>query len=315
MTVGWTSLQTCLPLAVTLPVPIVVCAVLSVAVARADDDIVVEEAIGGEQPRIQAFDATRAAAQSAQLVRQYEHQVFQSLNATRRSPAPPGNKTPTVRERVTASVEEWLRRIDASCGLTEQQRSRLRAAADDEIETIVAHVEDDIARYKAVQFEGRDQQFWQKTYLEVAEDAGRAREMLARTFDGDSLLFKVLPTTLSAEQHERLRADFAARRAGRWAAAVAGAMESLDQVLGLTSEQSRGLEQALLARQPALRIYPPLPEHAHALMMLVCIELAGMSEDELRAFVADRQWSVLEALRHRGELTLQASMKQGWYEP
>lgn len=292
------------------------CAVLAVACGRADDDIVVEEQAFAEgDPQRRLIEPREAANHAANLAQNYEHQVFIYLLATRRAPVPPGTKPGTVRERIDAYAAEWLRRIDASCGLTDAQRSRLRAALHDDIESAVAQIEADIARYKATRFEGRDMQFHRDMFTTMAEDAARAREQLTQVFDGNSVFFKVLPTTLAAEQLERLEADFAARRGGRWAVAVASLMDTLDNLLGLTARQYDALEQALLARQPALRVYPPFAENRHAVQMLACIELAGMDEDALRAIVNERQWQVLASFRRSGEMALPQYVKQGWYEP
>jgi hypothetical protein len=62
-------------------------------------------------------------------------------------------------------------------------------------------------------------------------------------------------------------------------------------------------------------VYPPQAEQSYTLQMLVCIELAGIDEDDLRAIVNDRQWSVLANIRHRGEMMRPHFVKQGWYEP
>lgn len=292
------------------------CAVLVVACGRADDDVVVEEQAFDEgNPQRRLIDPREAASQAANLVQNYEHQVFMHMLATRRPPVPPGTKPGTVRERVDGCATEWLRRIDASCGLTDAQRSRLQAALHDDMESAVAQIEADIARYKATRFEGRDVQFHRDMYATMADAAAQAREQLTQAFDRDSVFFKVLPTTLSAEQLERLEADFAARRGGRWAVAVASLMDTLDKLLGLTARQNDALEQALLAREPALRVYPPFAENSHAVQMLACIELAAMDEDALRAIVNERQWQVLASFRRSGETSRPQYVKQGWYEP
>lgn len=299
-----------------VPSVVFACAVLAVPCSRADDDVVVEEqALDEGNPQRRLIEPREAANQVANLVQNYEHQVFMHTLATRRTPVPPGTKPGTVRERVDACAAEWLRRIDVSCGLTAGQRDRLQAALHDDIESAVAQIEADIARYKAMRFEGRDMQFQRDMYMTMAEDAARAREQLTQAFDSDSVFFKVLPTTLAAEQFARLEADFNARRAARWAVAVASLMDTLDNLLGLTTRQYDALEQALLARQPALRVYPPQAENRHVAQVLACIELAGMDEDELRAIVNERQWQVLESFRRSGELSRPHYVKQGWYEP
>lgn len=307
--------------AVTVSLRVVfACALLSMAVVRADDDIVVETEFAGDQPRAQPFNAQQAASHVASLVQNYEHQVFQhqvfQLSfRSRLTPPQRGNDRPSARVRMERCTEEWLRRIDASCGLTAQQKTRLQEALRDDVETVMTQIEADLAKYKAVRFEGRDAQFQRDTFQVMSEDACRVRDMIARTFDADSVLFKVLPTTLTAEQYDRLNADFAARRAGRWAAAVASALDKLDQALGLTTRQHDGLEQALLARQPALRVYPPAAESLAAWHMLVSIELADMDEDVLKAIVNERQWDFLAGLRRSGQTMRPHYVKQGWYEP
>jgi len=221
----------------------------------------------------------------------------------------------SVRGRVEGVLDRWIGHVDAACELTEPQRLRLREALRSDVEPAVALIEADIARYKAMQFEGRDFKFVQQVQQQLNEDAVRAREMLMRAFDGDSLLFKILPTTVTAEQHDRLMADFAARRAGRWAAAVAMVLVSLDRTVGLTARQHAALERVLLARQPTIRIYPPNASDIGELQALVWIELADEDEDELKAIFTERQWAVLADRRQACKHDRPHIVKQGWYEP
>lgn len=293
------------------------CAVPGPFLVRADDDIVAEEqdALEASGRGSRVFNAQNAASQVASLVENYEHQVFMHVLSNRRAAVASARGQVSHRQRVDAYAADWLRRIDAACGLNKAQRNRLQVAVRDDLESVIAEMEADIARYKALRFEGEDGLFQQKMHAAMTEDAARVREMLAAAFDRESRFFKVLPTTLTAEQQRGLDADFAARRAGRWAAAVASMMDMLDPQLGLTRLQHDALEQALLARQPALRTYPPTVENSHVRHMLVCIELAAMDEDELRAIVNERQWSVLGSLRQSGEMWRLQVLKQGWYEP
>jgi hypothetical protein len=299
---------------------IVVVGLLAASMSRADDDIVVEEGPVGVQEGGRVVNA-RIGGRVAQpnLTAHYDSVLFGIFDAARmpfpHPAAKPAPQQASPRDRVGLIADEVLRRIDAVVGLTAAQRDRLRQAIDGDLEPAIEQIEADRRRYADLPPAG-DQFAQQATYARLQEDALGGRELLARAWDSDSLLQKILPTTLDAEQDDRLHAALAARLAGRWGAAVAVALDTLDESLGLTTKQHAALEQALLARQPRLRVLlPPGLDNSHTRFQLVCIQLAAMDEADLKPLVTDRQWAALEGWRQNGHTMLPHFVKQGWYEP
>lgn len=293
------------------------CALVAPGAGRADDDIVAEEPPVVAQPKTAVLDAKNAATSLQALVASYENAVYQQHAMVRRRgrqrPAPANR--PAAREWMERFIAVWLGRIEASCEVTEPQRARLKEVLWVDLEPVVTQMEADIARYSALRLEGRDTEFVRETSQGIQEDAARVRSMLFRAIAEDSLFFKVLSTTLTEEQYESLRADFAANRAGRWAAAVACSLDMLDGTLGLTATQHAGLEKLLLERQPMLCFFPPQVESAPYWQALVGIELASVEEEVLKGIVNERQWTVLEGVRRNGAAMRPHYVRQGWYEP
>ena len=292
------------------------CVFVAPGPGRAEDDIVVEEPSAVVQKDAVVLDAKNAAAVRQNFVAQYENMVFQhhALGRRRgRHGQVPANRV-VPREWMERFMALWIGRIEASCEVTEPQRVRLKEVLWVDLEPVVTQIEADITRYGALRLEGRDTDV-REASQRMQEDAIRVRDMLSRVVAADSLFFKVLSTTLTAEQHERLMADFAASRAGRWAGAVAGSLDMLDGMLGLTAKQHAGLEKLLLERQPMLYVSPPQAESIHVCFALVSIELASVEEAALKDIVNDRQWTVLEGLRRNGAALRPHYVKQGWYEP
>ncbi len=291
------------------------CVFVAPGPGRAEDDIVAEEPSAIFQKDAAVLDAKNAAAVRQNFVAQYENMVFQhhALGRRRgRHGQVPANRV-VPREWMERFMALWIGRIEASCAVTEPQRVRLKEVLWVDLEPVVTQIEADIARYGALRLEGRADV--REASQRMQEDAICVRDMLARAIAADSLFFKVLSTTLAEEQHERLMADFAASRAGRWAGAVAGSLDMLDGTLGLTAKQHAGLEKVLLERQPMLCLFPPQAESIHVWFALVSIELSSVEEHVLKDLVNERQWAALEGLRRNGGALRPHYVKQGWYEP
>jgi len=296
--------------------PGLACALLAACPGQAEDDIVAEEPPADVQQKGGVLDAKQAAFTRQNMVASYEHTVYQHHALSRRrgrKESVPANRV-APREWMERFMALWIGRIEASCAVTEPQRVRLKEVLWVDLEPVVTQIEADLARYGALRLEGRDTDV-REASQRMQEDAIRVRDMLSRAIAEDSLFFKVLSTTLAEEQHERLMADFAASRAGRWAGAVAGSLDMLDGTLGLTAKQHAGLEKLLLERQPKLYVYPPQAESIHVRFALVSIELASVEEHVLKDLVNERQWAALEGLRRSGETLRPDYVEQGWYEP
>ena len=298
-------------------VAVVVCAA---AVARGEDDRVVEEPSAATAQAEQQqhlidlganFDANLFEQQGNGWVLRGDNglQIHgQVLINGRRLVRPrlagdeePPPESPTF-TRARALSEKRLARIDDACDLTDAQRRTLRLAIESDIRRFAAEIDAVRAEYAGVRVNLNDQE-GQKTWHRFQQDVQRCRQRLRGLFDSGSLFAKVLSTTLDAPQVARIESESRARRTFRWRAMVVSALMKMDDMLGLDQEQHVLLEEALLAREPALRVdeLSPEQENAHLQLNLVYMVLSTADIARVKAAVSERQWRTLAMLMNQGK--------------
>ena len=194
-----------------------------------------------------------------------------------------------------------LDRIESACGITPEQRQRLLLAMESDIRRFVADVE--VVREK---YRGREINMnvpaGQKQWLAFQQDIRRCRDRMRGIFKEGSLFATVLGSILDERQRDCLTAEAAARRTFHWRVMVLEVLARLDDALGLDQAQHDLIRDALLEREPALRIDSESlgRDDPNLRRNLVLMVLAGADRSQFRAGLSPRQWQALSALMNQG---------------
>jgi len=287
---------------------------------RGEDDRAVDDV----PPAILQLQEQRQANQ-VDLGAHFDHNVFQQVGAgisvhpARRRPAPTAGDGDQVPEASTLMVvrklgEARLTQIDSACDITADQRRKLRLAMESDVRRLAEDIEAARRTYQGVQVNLSDQD-GQRKWQQFQQDVQRYRQRVQRLFDTDSLLMKVLPTTLDSEQYARFTADRAARRSSRWRGLVAAAMDKFDNLLGLDQRQYDEIEKLLLEREPALRVdRPATAQDSNSHLVLVWLMLSEIDAQRLQGIVSGRQWQTLNQVANQGKAMRSYIEAQGLLE-
>lgn len=290
------------------------------AFVRGEDDRVVDDL----PPAVRQFQEQQQANR-IDLGANFDNNVFQqagggfSLTPGRRRPSPTGGDGDQVPESPTLMVarkvgDARLAQIDSVCDLTDAQRRKLRLAMESDVRRLAEDIDTERRKYQGVEVNFNDQA-GQRKWQQFQQDVQRCRQRLQGLFDAESLLMKVLPTTLDSEQYARLTAEIAARRSCRWQGLVTAAMRKCDDLLGLDQQQYEEIEKLLLEREPALRIDRPATRRdAGAQQMLVWLVLSEIDAKRLQGIVSGRQWQALTQLANQGKAMRSYIEAQGLLE-
>jgi len=275
-----------------------------------DDDVVVDE------------DPVAAARQQnlIDLGSNFDANLFEQPGNSwtlRSGPGPDGGPLPAS-PALGRARELGLRRIErmeASCTLTEPQRTRLMLALESDSRRFAAEVDGVRAKYAGRQVD-LNEPAGQREWNAFQQDVGKCREKLRSLFDESGLLSKVLPTILDERQLACLTAERAARRSFHWRAIVLEAMTKIDESLGLDQRQHDLIVAELLGREPPLRIDEQPAGHfdANWRRHLVLMVLAEVDAKPIRAAVSERQWKGLAPMLNQGRAMRSAIEAQGFLE-
>ncbi len=211
--------------------------------------------------------------------------------------------------------EAQLARIDRDCGLSETQRRKLRLAMESDIRRVVDEIDVERRKYQGMEV-NFGEQAGQRQWQQFQQDVQRCRTRLLSLFDNDSLLMKVLPTTLDADQRTRFVAEMDARRAALWKGLVAVALLKCDDLMGLDRQQHADLEKLLLEKQPPLRLegFASRQNQQHLYQMLVWMALAEVDAQQLRASLSERQAALAAQFAAQGKAMRSHIEAQGFLE-
>lgn len=271
-----------------------------VAVANAEDDLLVDE-----PPPVNLWQRQTATWDFGE---NFDRSVFEPERknpfihrANAPATAPPAETTgadaaSTSLARVLRIAEEPFARIDSLGGLTEPQRRKLRLAIESDARRTADAIDPVRRKYLGMKLNQRDGA-WPERFKEFQADVEACRKRLDLLSSGESLLMKALPTTLAPEQHARLATETDASLDFLWRTIVARVMVQFDDVLGLDEKQHENLESLLLAERPQL------PSGGRSRLtaiqlgpQLVALSLTRIEKDRLASAVSPRQAKLLRAL-------------------
>lgn len=292
-------------------------------VVRGEDDRAVDEVPGvGQQQEANwidlgaNFDTNVFQQQGGFSLLQGRRRGQQPRPGTPAPESPSGGapESPTL-PRVRKLGEERLARIDADCGLSEAQRRKLVFAMESDIRRLAEEIDVERRKYQGPEVNFADQSGQQK-WQQFQEDVQRCRNRLLSIFDANSLLTKVLATTLEPGQLARLTAETDARRTALWKSLVAVGLLKFDDIMGLDQKQYAELERLLLEKQPPLRIEGFASGHIqqHFQQMLVWMVLAEVDSQQLRAGLSARQAALIAQFAAQGKAMRSHVEAQGFLE-
>lgn len=268
-----------------LTITAVACAAVLAVAARGEDDHPVDDVAQFRGVQRQGHEVDLGAHFDANLL-----SVVELVLGNNRAPSKEKGEG-RLRAALEKRGDAWLARIDALCGLSAAQRSKLELAIAYDIRRLMEDLEPTLLKYRGVKTSVNDPK-----WVQCQEDMARCQQRIRGLLGSQSLFEKSLPTTLDAAQFGRLTADSEARRQYRWRGLVAVAMVGFDDMLGLDQQQCDALEALLVAKQPRMRdenVMGGNPTVAHAERMLVPMVLSGIDGQQLQAILNERQEKAL----------------------
>jgi hypothetical protein len=186
------------------------------------------------------------------------------------------------RQRLETQVKMQTAEIERSCQLTDDQRQRIQLAARGDLQRFLDQVE---ALRRKFEANKQDQtaigQMWQEVQpLQAKQSRGLTGP--------DSLLIRILPKTLTAEQSQQFDAAQIGRRRFRYEASIAHALYMLEGSVALTDAQRQTLTRLLLELPPP-RVFGA-QDHFLIHYRLASLPAAAKLQEHFDA----RQWQALQ---------------------
>lgn len=271
-----------------------------VAVANAEDDLLVDESppVPPWRRQTATWDFGENFDRSVFEPERRRKLFFNPANAP--ATAPPAETTgadaaSTSLARVFRIAEEPFARIDSLGGLTEPQRRKLRLAIESDARRTADAIDPVRRKYIGMKLNRWDEA-WPERFKEFQADVEACSKRLGLLSSGESLFMKALPTTLAPEQHARLATETDASLDFLWRTIVARVMVHFDDMIGLDEKQHENLESLLLAERPQLPSGGRSRLTAIQLApQLVALSLTRIEKDRLASAVSPRQAKLLQA--------------------
>lgn len=260
---------------------LVVAATLGVVTARAEDDIVAEEAPSTAlQPSIIVFD----------------QQIEGMLGGWRENDLGGSDRAGINTGRM---LEADL--VAQVCGLSDEQRASCAAAAALEAARATEGIDRLRRKYagRSADFQTLEgQQEWQRFH----QDFSAAQAVLTTPMFGRSLLSRVINGILDDEQRGTWEAEMRARDARRWRVVVDGAMEVLERQVGLNSAQHEAITGLLMAKPLRVDATKFRNRFGDSPEILAGLALSRLEEDAVDPLLGERQRARFREAAQRGRM-------------
>ena len=190
--------------------------------AQGPDDLVVEEAV---EPVAAGNFEIRMAQQS--VIDQVDNMVFNRLGGSA-----------MARTRFDAALAMRIEELERTCGLTENQKKKLKLAGRGDIKRVFDRVEEAKRKFQR-NWNDPNNNIWEAIQpLQVEINAGLFKE--------DSLFQKTIKNTLNSEQAARYDSLMRERNLTRYRATVEWFVVTLDRFLGFNDDQRRRLAELIV---------------------------------------------------------------------
>jgi len=192
-----------------------------------------------------------------------------------------GRNAAWARDRLDTQLTLRIDEIDQACGVTEDQRQKLRLAGRGDIKRFFNKIEE---KRRAFQSVAHDRAkigavFQELQPLQIAFNAG--------LFGENSLFAKTLVKTLDADQARRYETALRERRQFHYRSRVDLVVATLGNAVGLSTDQRRRFTQLYLDETRPPKSFGRNDYQA------VLLQAANLPEEKLKPIFNDTQWRVL----------------------
>lgn len=184
------------------------------------------------------------------------------------------------RQRLKTQVKLKLSEIERVCQLTPAQKQRLELAAKGDLQRFLDQMALIRKKFEAVKND-------QNAFGQIWQEIQPLQVKQARLTEGDSLLMKILPKTLSPEQVAKYEAVANERRMFRFRASVANSLITLDSAVALKHDQREALTKLLLEETQPPQTFG---QYNHYLIMF---RLATLPQEKIKPLLDARQWQAM----------------------
>jgi hypothetical protein len=192
-------------------------------------------------------------------------------------------------ERMRARTELQLAELERVCGLSDVQKRKLNLAARGDLQRFLSEV--GVARHKYdAKMKGaklNDHLAFNQVWMEMQQDIQplQIRASGGLTALPQSLFMKVLPQSLTAEQHQSYQVVVEERIRFRYAANVSTALFQLEDITTLTENQQDALAKLLEAMPP--------PKSTQYMTHVILIRLGNVPPQKIQPLFTADQWKSL----------------------
>jgi hypothetical protein len=192
-----------------------------------------------------------------------------------------GRNAGWARDRLDTQLTLRIDEIDQACGVTEDQRKKLRLAGRGDIKRFFDKVEEKRRAFQAVAHDRAKIGgiFQEIQPLQVAFNAG--------LFGEGSLFAKTLVKTLDADQSRRYETALRERRQFHYRSRVDLVVATLGNAVGLSTDQRRRFTKLYLDETRPPKSFGRNDYQA------VLLQAANLPEEKLKPIFNDTQWRVL----------------------
>lgn len=287
-------------------------AVAASLASHGEDDLVVDDAaehvadahgrqadVHGRQAEYdlqESFDLNMFNARTHGNGIQFANQRSTPRNGRLPTAEPAGHAESQIVAKVLAFVEPQFQQIAAMVDLSKPQERKLRLALESEARRVAEEIDVRRQRYQGVVLKGQ----WgadpkqQQLMQQFQKDVQQCRDLMRQICQAGSLLAKTIPTTLDADQQDRLTFAVDGRLDGLWRSIVARQMIRFETSLGLDQSQHDALEALLVEFRPKLQhsfgTAPQVLQYGDALVRLAILDIG---DARLRTAVSGRQAQML----------------------
>jgi hypothetical protein len=202
----------------------------------------------------------------------------------------PAQNAASARKELDRSLLLNIQDIDRVCKLTEAQKKKLELAGRGDIKRFYDHYEVVKQKFHRLKQKQQDENNWQELWNELWQDINPLQtKFQSGLFHEDSLIYKSLRHSLTAEQLPRYQAQAAERRKFHHRASIELAVNSFEQSMPLRDAQRQELIALLLKELKPSRKSNQIEGY------IVNVRMSLLPDDKLKPVFDRTQWKMVRA--------------------
>jgi hypothetical protein len=207
-----------------------------------------------------------------------------------------------AQQRFKTLLEMEIDAVHRACDLSDPQKSKLLLAGQGDIKRYFDKVDEKRRKFQEVKTD-------MNKFAELQQELQPLRaEMSASIFGANSIFAKTVPKTLSADQAEKYEQVTREKKLFRHRAKIALVIATLDNSLGMTTEQRRNLEKLLVEETQ------PPRESSQYDFYVILYQATLIPEERLKPIFDETQWKALGPYFNQAKRTADF-MKTAGYLP